>query len=136
GNISLAMSINTRERLLQRDLPWYTDLWDNPNTTSGAFFFTPRPGVSGLALPANGFCETRPEGCVLTAYFAGANPPVPNTTGTVYINQDGSLFTTGGNVAEVGGADFWQPWPERDNNINAYWKRTATGALSAVNALT
>src|SRR5690606_4001703 len=54
GNISLAMSINAREEALQGDRPWYRDLWADPTTTSGQFFFVPRPGVTGLGLPADG----------------------------------------------------------------------------------
>jgi outer membrane receptor protein involved in Fe transport len=140
GNISLAMSINTRERMLQKDNPWYQELWANPNTTSGTFFFVPRPGI-GVQLPANGVCETTPSGCVVTDAFPGANPAVPNNTANVYVNPDGSLFTgvagffaTGFN--ERGGVDFFQPWPERDNEIGVDWNMTSLGTLKAINALT
>jgi len=134
GNVSLAMSMNTRERMLQRDNPWFPELWSNPNGTSGSFFFIPRPGVSGLGLTNNPGCETEPDGCVLTNTFPGANPPVPNNTGTVYVNPDGSLFTTG--YSARGGSAFFQPWPDRDNEIGAVWKTTSVGTLTAINALT
>src|SRR5690606_27301823 len=45
GNVSIAMSMNTRERVNQADRKWYRDLWNDPDTTSGNFFFVPRPGV-------------------------------------------------------------------------------------------
>jgi len=140
GNVSLAMSMNTREFMLQRDNPWYRELWANPNTTAGTFFFVPRPGISP-GLPANGLCQTTVSGCVLTNYFAGANPPVPNNTTSVYVNQDGSLFTGvagffANGFAERGGAAFFEPWPERDDEIGAVWSTTSIGSLKAINALT
>jgi len=143
GNVSLAMSLNTRERMLQRDNPFYQKLWANPNTTAGTFFFIPRPGISGLALPANGGatgCETTPSGCVLTNLFPGANPAVPNNTGTVYTNQDGSLWTGAQSLfvnefAQRGGVAFFKPW-DRDDDIGAIWSTTANGTLKAINGLT
>ncbi len=36
GNVSLAMSLNTRELMLQKDNTFFRDLWANPNTTGGA----------------------------------------------------------------------------------------------------
>lgn len=141
GNVSLAMSMNTRERSFQRDNPFYQDLWNRTDTTSGSFFFVPRPGISGLQLPANGVCETTPSGCVLTNQFPGANPPVPNNTGSVYVNPDGSLFTGAGSLfttgfPERGGVPFFQLWPERDNEYGAVWSQTDLGTLKAINALT
>ncbi|HEY6816191.1 MAG TPA: TonB-dependent receptor [Croceibacterium sp.] len=139
GNVSLAMSLNTRERMLQRDNPYYQDLWANPNTTAGSFFFVPRPGISGLQLPAACGGAGQPA-CVLTNMFPGANPPVPNNTGVVYTNEDGSLWT-GAQTAFVnefaarGGVAFFKPW-DRDNDIGAVWSTTANGTLKSVNALT
>lgn len=124
GNISLAMSLNSREEVLQRDRPWYRALWEDPTTTSGQFFFVPRPGVSGLGLSASG--DT------LTNMFPGATPPVPNNTGSVYFNPDGSIFTTGFNAR--GGSAAFQPWPAQDQG--AFWKTTSVGTLSYINALT
>ncbi len=39
--------------------PFYRDLWANPNTTAGTFFFIPRPGISGLALRPAGRAKQR-----------------------------------------------------------------------------
>ena len=133
GNVSIAMQMNTRDRMLQRDNPWYKELWDNPDTSAGAFFFQPRPGVSGLALPASG--------TTLTDEFPGANPPVPNNWGSVYLNPDGSLVTISGLFgsnygARGGGTDFLEPWPAYDNQIGAYYKTGSNGALYPINALT
>ena len=49
GNISLAMSLNTREASYQRDRDWFRELWANPNVT-GTQFFIDRPGVSAAGL--------------------------------------------------------------------------------------
>ncbi|MBN9506043.1 MAG: TonB-dependent receptor [Altererythrobacter sp.] len=145
GNVSLAMSMNTRETMLYKDNPWYRDLWNNPNTTSGAFFFVPRPGISGLAFPANGTtpgtgCEVLPQGCVVTNMFPGANPPVRNNTGSVFVNEDGSLFignsSFAGSYADRGGGAFFKPWPTRDAETGAIWSTKANGRLYAYNALT
>ncbi len=138
GNISLAMSMNTRESMLQRDNPFYRELWENPNTTSGGFFFVPRPGVSGLNLANQPDCEPN---CALTNQFPGANPAVPNNTGSVYVNADGSLFAGAGTLfdtgfASRGGAAFFKPWAERDDRIGAVWSTTSIGTLKAINALT
>ncbi|HEY1125576.1 MAG TPA: TonB-dependent receptor [Sphingobium sp.] len=140
GNVSLAMSLNTRELMLQKDNPFFQHLWANPNTTAGTFFFIPRPGISGLSLPANGTCETTPSGCVLTNQFPGANPPVPNNTGAVYTNQDGSLWVGAQSLftnefAQRGGVSFFKPWA-RDDTIGAVWSKTSLGTLKAINALT
>src|SRR6478735_8421864 len=45
GNISLALSMNTREANYQRDRSWYRDLWANPQI-GGSQFFIDRPGVN------------------------------------------------------------------------------------------
>jgi len=133
GNISLAMSMNTREEMYYRDNPWYQDLWSNPDTTSGSMFFVPRPGISGLTLPA--------AGNTLTNMFPGANPAVPNNTGSVYVNQDGSLFLAssafgGATYAQRGGAAFLKPWASRDAEVGTQWELKNNGRLYAYNALT
>jgi len=146
GNVSLAMSMNTRELALQIDNPFYRRLWNDPDTTSGAFFFVPRPGVSGLGLPANGTtpgtgCEVTPQGCVLTDMFPGANPPVPNNSDAVWLNEDGSLFMGSAAFAGAfnqrgGGTAFFKPWAARDAETGAYWATKSNGRLYAYNALT
>src|SRR5690606_29103646 len=100
----------------------------------------PRPGISGLALPASGTCEALPDGCVLTNMFPGANPAVPNNTGAVQVNEDGSLFIGSagfaGSYAQRGGGAFFQPWSARDNETGAFWDTKSNGRLYAYNALT
>jgi outer membrane receptor protein involved in Fe transport len=144
GNVSLAMSTNVRELMLQRDNPFYQKLWADPDTTAGTFFFIPRPGISGIGLPANGTgptnCEQLPSGCVLTNLFPGANPPVPNNTGSVYFNEDGSLWTGAQSLFvnefnQRGGVAFFKPW-SRDDEYGAVWSQTSNGTLKAINALT
>jgi len=131
GNVSLAMSLNTREFMLQRDNPWYRDLWANPDTTAGQYFFVPRPGVSGIT----------PSAAALAATFPGANPavPAPGQTGSptsFYVNQDGSLFTTGYNAR--GGSAFFQPWQAYDvgGNTVTQWGKTSSDTLKYINAFT
>jgi outer membrane receptor protein involved in Fe transport len=131
GNVSLAMSMNTREPMLYRDNPWYRELWADPNTTNGQYFFVPRPGVSGVT----------PSASALAAAFPGANPavPAPGATGSptaFYVNEDGSLFTTGYNAR--GGSAFFQPWQAYDvgGNTVTQWGTTAVGTLKYINAFT
>lgn len=137
GNVSLAMSYNKREYSYQRDLPWYREIWNDPDRTAGAFFIFPRPGVSGLGQPNNGSCEQLPSGCAITNYFAsrGATITVPNNTGTLYLNSDGSLFTNTF-AARGGGAGFLKPWPGLDDDFQATIKGTSVGTVSAINGLT
>lgn len=83
GNVSLAMSMNTREANFQRDRSWYRDLWADPNI-GGTQFFIPAPGFSS---PGND-----PD---YTSVFPNA---APGTTGvTVYFAPDGTPFTIGAN---------------------------------------
>ena len=126
GNVSLAMSLNTREDLFQRDLPWYRDLWADPSTTSGSYFFTPRPGVSGITIPAA-------NAAALAAAFPGANPPVSPNNLSVFLNEDGSLFTTG--FTNRGGSAFIQPWPALDDGelVDSFIGTTDVGTLKFIN---
>lgn len=139
GNVSLAGSINTREDMFYKDNPWYRELWNNPDTTSGAMFFVPRPGISGLAFPAECGGAGQP-GCVVTDAFPGANPPVPNNTGSVWVNEDGSLFigssAFAGTYSQRGGGAFFKPWNARDAETGAYWATKSNDRLYAYNTLT
>ena len=125
GNISLALSMNTREANYQRDRSWYRDLWANPQI-AGSQFFIDRPGVTlGFDNPASQ--------AALNTLFPGANPPVnsgaPFFSGAgfaVYTNPDGTAFT-GTNFAQRGGvADF------QGAGQNGY-KITAAGNLAKNN---
>lgn len=136
GNVSIAGSVNTRENLFQKDLPFYRDLWANPDTTSGAFFFVPRPGISGLQFPAD--CG---DNCVVSDLFPGANPAVPNNLGSVYLNQDGSLFTAGSafggsNFNAVGAHALLKEWATNDAGSGTQWKTTSVGTTYGINTLT
>ncbi|QZH76736.1 MAG: TonB-dependent receptor [Erythrobacter sp.] len=85
GNVSLAMSMNTREANFQRDRDWYQDLWADPNI-AGTQFFIPAPG---FASPGN-----LPD---YRTVFPNAPAPgvAPNTT--VYFTPEGRAFTIGAN---------------------------------------
>ena len=87
GNVSMAMSLNTREANFQRDRDWYTDLYADPNIGGGQFFI-PAPGINF------GFGPNQPDfGTVFD------NAPPPGTPGvTVFVNPaTGTAFTTGAN---------------------------------------
>jgi len=153
GNVSLAMSLNTREAMYQKDNPIYPEIWLDPNNTAfQGTLSVGRPGVTGLGLlpnrinPATGAvlpgtsasCNDPGRTCALTNYFGGTNPGVPNNTTAVYVNEDGSLFSpsTGltPNFEARGSTSFFQPWPELDDPNGVFWKRTSVGTLYGVTA--
>ena len=72
GNVSIAMSMNTREANYQRDRSWYQDLWNDPNIGT-ARFFPLNPGIAlGFGNPVNqGF---------ISSYFPGTTIPTNNIT--------------------------------------------------------
>jgi len=126
GNVSLAMSVNTRERILQRDNPFYEDLWANPDVNAGAFFFVPRPGATlGGALTPAGTA-------ILNSNFPGANPAIPANFGTLYFNPDGSPFLT--SFANRGGVPFYDPSGLSPDL--GFAKETSVGSLAFINGLT
>ena len=123
GNVSIAMSLNTREANYQRDRSWYRDLWSDP-TISNARNFPLYAGVAlgnGNAPNADVFYNQLFPGTTPNGIGGFSSPqrlpagttngqPLPNTiyggTGTttgpnnfsVYVNPgDGSLFTRGRN---------------------------------------
>ena len=148
GNVSLAMSFNSRAELFQRDNPNYRRLWANPDTNIGsaAALGVGRPGVSGLSFPANLVnpttgvplanpalaCENSPRGCVITDYFAGATPGVPNNITSVYLNQDGTLFGGLNSFDSRGAGAFLQPWSDLDEKNGYYFKTLSSGVLAAI----
>jgi outer membrane receptor protein involved in Fe transport len=106
GNVTLAMSVNTREASYEIDRPWMQDLWSDPQI-NGNRVFIKSPGV------ALGF-GNMPDQATFFRHFPGATiangpggQPLPNTINSgslaspglqgfsVYANPDGSLFTTG-----------------------------------------
>lgn len=148
GNVSLAMSLNSRAELFQRDNPHYRRLWSNPETAIGsaAALGVGRPGIAGLTFPANRVnpttgvpianpalaCEATARGCVITDYFAGATPGVPNNITAVYVNQDGTLFGGLNNYASRGAGAFFKPWPTFDEQNGYYFKTLSSGVLAAI----
>jgi len=113
GNISIAMSANTREKSYQADRPWYRDMWNDPQLGTGGFGSLNRPGAA----------LTNLDPAVVAAVFGSEYPMDPaNTSLTVYGNRDGSLFTTG---FESPGMKNWKPW-----NDAADWHETAVGTYA------
>ncbi|MBO9574096.1 MAG: TonB-dependent receptor [Sphingobium sp.] len=131
GNVSIALSMNTRAASYQRNRSWYQDLWKDPNIGTNRFFplypgialgsgnapsnavfynqlfpGTTNLGIGGFAAP-----QTTPPGTT-------NGQPLPNTifsgfgfapgpqSFSVYVNPNGSLFTTGYN--QQGGVKFFQ----------------------------
>jgi len=89
GNVSIAMSMNTREANYQRDRSWYQDLWADPNI-GGTQFFIPAPGFSSAGnLPD--YSTVFPDAL---GYEDGASLD-PNTT--IYFGPGGQAFTIGAN---------------------------------------
>jgi len=85
GNVSIAMSMNTREASYQRDRSWYRDLFADPNI-GGTQFFIPAPGFSS----AGNLPDYR------TVFpTAGAPGVAPSTN--IYFRPDGRAFTIGAN---------------------------------------
>tara|TARA_A100001391_G_scaffold53249_3_gene32489 strand:+ start:20419 stop:23526 length:3108 start_codon:yes stop_codon:yes gene_type:complete len=85
GNVSIAMSMNTREANYQRDRSWYRDLWADPNI-GGTQFFIPAPGFSS---PGND-----PD---YSTVFPNAAGPGADPSTTIYFTNDGTPFTIGAN---------------------------------------
>src|SRR6478735_1347973 len=86
GNISLALSINTREANYQRDRSWYADEYNNP-IVAGTAFFNAAPGY--IASFGNPMSQA-----TVTALFPNANPAVLGGAGyNVQTNPDGTVWT-------------------------------------------
>lgn len=85
GNVSIAMSTNTREANFQRDRDWYQDLWRDPNSSTNRFF----PLYPGINL---GFGNA-PNAGVFFSNFPGANPVTQN----VVLRSPGLDPTVGSN---------------------------------------
>jgi outer membrane receptor protein involved in Fe transport len=149
GNISMSMSMNTRETAYQRKRDWYQDLWANPNIATNRFFNlypgialgsgnapsnsvfynTLFPGTTNLGV--NGFTSpqrTPPtDGQPLANTIFGGNGGALGPNGfSVFVNPNGSLFTTGYN--QRGGVQFFNA-PALQGDL--IYKR-ANGALNFV----
>ncbi len=128
GNISLALSVNTREANYQRDRSWYRDLWNDPLATTGAQFFVSSPGV---ILPGFGNTLT-PAGVdyLNNTLFPDASYGPDLTAGgyNIFFNPDGSAWT-GTGFGQRRGIQGFNAGP-----LNADpFKQTAIGTISEIN---
>ena len=92
GNVSLAMSVNTREANFQRDREWYQDLWAD-TSIGGTQFFIDRPGINF------GFANLPDFSTVFGPGAAG-----PQFGQTIYTQTNGDAFTT--NFNGFGNSNF------------------------------
>ncbi|MBO9631405.1 MAG: TonB-dependent receptor plug domain-containing protein, partial [Shinella sp.] len=120
GNVTLALSTNTRNASYERNRPWVRDRWADPKVSGNAFFIG-RPGVA-LQPVAPG---------TLSSMFPGASPAVPEPaafgTANVYFNSDGTPWV-GDSFGARGGASALKPWPGMDA-FNQY-KITSVGTVT------
>ncbi len=137
GNISLALSMNTREASYQRDRSWYRNMFDNPNI-NGSQFFIGAPGVNFVN--GNGidpatffgiFNQANPHDACSTTVpnnpisNGGCSPfTIPVAAGlqgfNIFTNPDGTVFT-GTDFNQRGGVYRFQGLGQ-----NGY-KQTANG---------
>ncbi|MBO9518157.1 MAG: TonB-dependent receptor [Porphyrobacter sp.] len=127
GNISIAMSLNTREASYQRDRSWYRDMWADPNI-GGTQFFIDQPGINfGYAnLPT-----------ALNTMFPNSTFPYYGGV-TVRANTDGSAFVNGSwtdTFGVVGAANTYYPYFEgfTGDVDNFNYKVTNAGTLAQNN---
>lgn len=118
GNVSMAMSINTREASFQRDRSWYREQWADPNI-GGSQFFIDRPGINFGFGNLPDFGAVFADGPDGTAFEDGSFGQ------TVYVTEGGNGFTTARNSFGIDGFD--QP-----TDGNPYLK-SATGAIGQNN---
>jgi outer membrane receptor protein involved in Fe transport len=111
GNISLAMSVNTRERSFRRDRDWFQDLWNDPNAGGNGGFFLQNPGIEfGFGNPINQ--------AAINGIFPQASTPIPNQNVTFFVNPDGTIFS-GDNFASRGGVYRFQSEDDINYKINS-----------------
>lgn len=123
GNISLALSMNTREASYQRDRKWYRDMWADPNKTNGAQFFMNYPAIMfdgalsgppfGTGNPATGLGAMFPN-TTFDPTASGYSAGMP-----VFINPDGSLFVNQGDYTDAFGF-VGAPGGYYNNNVEGY----------------
>ncbi len=95
GNVTFAFESNKREAALQRDRPWYRNLWANPSIGGTQFF----PDFTGYY---TGFTNL-PDPAVLNAQISGATFTAPPTNAVIYSDANGNAFS-GFDSAGVPGA--------------------------------
>ena len=88
GNVSIAMSMNSREASLRSDRKWYRDLYADTSTTGGSQFFINNPGILLDGSSGN-------YAAALTTLFPDGrfSPNVQGTT--VYLDSNGNPFVNG-----------------------------------------
>ena len=116
GNVSIAMSLNTREASYLRDRDHYRELWADPNvTTTRPFLNAPGIVLNNTIVPQDVVQTLFPgttNTCVggqptsTTIVSACSGPTAGQFTNfNVYTNPDGSLYTIGRN--QQGGQRFF-----------------------------
>jgi outer membrane receptor protein involved in Fe transport len=142
GNVSIAMSYNKREPVLQRDRSWYRNIWEDPTTGAGGRFFPLYPGV---ALGFNGTSTipgTTGYDVFYNQLFPGTVPnngangqPLPNTIAQTFasiytIPGTNVLFTTG--RGQQGGIKFFEQAGNQGLQQGDLAVRNATNSLKFV----
>jgi len=117
GNVSVAVSTNKRQTVLESDLAPYRKLWSDPNV-GGSGFFIPAPGVS------LGFGNL-PSPAAIASVFPGTTPANFNPAGANVYFYNGQAFS-GDTFATRGAASFLTA----PTNGRPY-KLTAAGTIGA-----
>jgi outer membrane receptor protein involved in Fe transport len=127
GNVSLAMSMNKRNVIFQRDRDWYRDLWADKDVAASGFF-TQFPGVLFDGPGSNPAFGANPT--------HGLNVLFPNSTfnptgqTTVFIDQNGNPFVNGTYDPDGPGPAFNANLEGYTGPIDGYtWKQTNVGTL-------
>ncbi len=127
GNVSLALSINTREASFQNNRDWYQEQWNDPLSTTGAQFFPSSPGV--ILSGANPLTQAGIDYVNNTLFpNAGAGPELTGLGYNMFFNPDGTAWTgTGFNQRR--GTQGFNAGPLDANPF----KSTAIGTISEIN---
>jgi outer membrane receptor protein involved in Fe transport len=122
GNISLAMSVNTREASYRRDRDIFQDLWSDPNAAGNGGFFLRNPGIEF------GFGNPISQGAI-NSIFTQAPVAIPNENVTFFTNPDGTIFTGDAFVSRGGAYRSAQTAAG-----NEYYKVNSAGDIDPVYA--
>ncbi|MBO9519447.1 MAG: TonB-dependent receptor plug domain-containing protein, partial [Porphyrobacter sp.] len=122
GNISLALSMNTREANYQRDRKWYSDMFNDP-LIAGSGFFNNSP--SAILSFGNPLTQAGVDYLNNTLFpDASAGPALTGAGYNIYFNPDGTAWT---------GTGFNQRRGTQGFNSGALdgqpWKQTAAGNI-------
>ncbi len=111
GNVSLAMSMNTREASYRRNRDIFTDLWNNADAGGNGGFFLKNPGIEF------GFGNPVSQDAV-DSIFPDATAPIPLQNVQFYVNPDGTIFS-GDDFADRGGVYRFQDADGINYKINS-----------------